>query len=78
MAAVYQNTALIVIPNLLMQIGGGMFLGVNPTWNVIVNNSSAFIAEFINSSTPIFPVLLKKSRLDLTPIPHSSGIVLQN
>jgi cation transport ATPase len=54
MEVVYQNTATIVVPNLMMQIGGGMFLGVNPAWNVIVNNSSAFIAEFLNGSRPIF------------------------
>jgi cation transport ATPase len=47
---IYQNTAMIVLPNLLMQIGGGMILGVNPTWNVIVNNSSAFIAEFLQDT----------------------------
>jgi cation transport ATPase len=51
---VYQNTALIVIPNLFMQIGGGMILGVHPVWNVIVNNGSAFVAEFINSTRPLF------------------------
>lgn len=28
---IYQNTAIIVVPNLLMQIGGGMILGVNPS-----------------------------------------------
>ncbi|QIR35861.1 hypothetical protein HCG51_03215 [Tolypothrix sp. PCC 7910] len=54
MEVVYQNTATIVVPNLMMQIGGGMVLGVNPIWNVIVNNSSAFIAEFLNGSRPIF------------------------
>lgn len=54
MEVVYQNTATIVIPNLMMQIGGGMFLGVHPVWNVIVNNGSALIAEFLNGSRPIF------------------------
>ncbi len=53
MEIVYQNTAMIVIPNLIMQIGGGMFLGVNPAWNVIVNNGSAFIAEFLNHDPEI-------------------------
>jgi len=65
MTAIYQNTAIIVIPNLLGQIGGGMFLGINPTWNVIVNNSSAFIAEFLNVSDPTFPVLLNRSRSEV-------------
>ncbi|GJD15314.1 E1-E2 ATPase-associated domain protein [Rivularia sp. IAM M-261] len=54
MQVVYENTATIVVPNLMMQIGGGMVLGVNPVWNVIVNNSSAFIAEFINSARTDF------------------------
>mgnify|MGYP002778221311 CR=1 FL=1 len=54
MQVVYENTATIVVPNLMMQIGGGMILGINPVWNVIVNNSSAFIAEFINSARTDF------------------------
>jgi cation transport ATPase len=54
MNTIYQNTATIVIPNLLMQIGGGMVLGLNPVSNVIVNNSSAFIAEFLNGPRPLF------------------------
>jgi cation transport ATPase len=52
MDLVHQNTALILLPNLLMQIGGGMFLGVNPVWNVMVNNGSAFFAEFVNGTCP--------------------------
>lgn len=52
MDLVYQNTALILLPNVLMQIGGGIFLGVNPVWNVMVNNSSAFMAEFVNGVRP--------------------------
>lgn len=51
---VYENTATIVIPNILMQIGGGILMGVNPVYNVIVNNSTAFIAEFFNGSRPLF------------------------
>ncbi|MCX7593633.1 MAG: HAD family hydrolase [Fischerella sp.] len=54
MEIIYENTATIVIPNLLMQIGGGMVLGVNPVYNVIVNNGTAFVAEFLNSSRPLF------------------------
>ncbi|MBD2500255.1 P-type ATPase [Anabaena azotica] len=54
METIYENTATIVIPNLLMQIGGGMLIGVNPVYNVIVNNSTAFIAEFFNGSRPLF------------------------
>ncbi len=58
MDLVYQNTALIVAPNLLMQIGGGMMLGVNPIWNVFVNNSSAFAAEFVNGIRPFEPKVI--------------------
>jgi cation transport ATPase len=54
MEVVYQNTAIIVIPNLLVQIGGGIFLGLNPVVNVITNNSSAFVAEFLHSARPLF------------------------
>jgi cation transport ATPase len=54
MEVLYQNTATIVVPNLMMQIGGGMILGVNPVFNVIVNNGSAFIAEFLNNPRSIF------------------------
>jgi cation transport ATPase len=77
MEVVYQNTAIIVVPNLIMQIGGGMLLGVNPVWNVIVNNGSAFIAEFLNDSRPIFDLVMlpqeedsssKNTKLDILPI----------
>jgi cation transport ATPase len=54
MEVVYQNTAIIVLPNLLIQIGGGMMLGVNPVINVITNNSSAFVAEFVHGARPLF------------------------
>jgi cation transport ATPase len=54
MEVLYQNTAMITIPNLLMQIGGGMIIGVSPVYNVIVNNSSALIAEFLNGNHPHF------------------------
>ncbi|OKH52693.1 hypothetical protein NIES2101_13725 [Calothrix sp. HK-06] len=72
MQVVYENTATIVVPNLMMQIGGGMVLGVNPVWNVIVNNSSAFIAEFINSARTDFasipaPVLANSSKQQKKP-----------
>ncbi len=54
MQVVYENTAIIVLPNLLIQIGGGMILGVNPVINVITNNSSAMIAEFVHGTRPLF------------------------
>lgn len=54
MQIVYENTAIIVLPNLFIQIGGGMILGVNPVVNVITNNSSALIAEFVHGTRPLF------------------------
>jgi cation transport ATPase len=54
MEVVYQNTTMIVAPNLFMQIGAGMIFGWTPISNVIVNNGSAFIAEFLLSSQPLF------------------------
>jgi len=53
MAMIHQNTATIVIPNLIVQIGGGMIWGLDPVVNVIVNNSSALIAEFLHDSQPL-------------------------
>ncbi len=50
---IYENTAIIVVPNLIVT-GAGVFLGLNPVINVIVNNGSAFIAEFLNSKQPLF------------------------
>jgi soluble P-type ATPase len=52
--SIYQNTATIVLPNLFMQIGGGMILGWHPVSNVIVNNGTAIVAEFLNSPRPLF------------------------
>jgi hypothetical protein len=54
MEVVYQNTAMIVAPNLFMQIGAGMIFGWTPVSNVVVNNSSAFVAEFLHSPQPLF------------------------
>lgn len=51
---VYQNTAMIVVPNLLVQIGGGIVLGMHPVINVITNNGSAFVAEFVHGARPLF------------------------
>jgi cation transport ATPase len=61
---VYENTAIIVAPNLLVQIGGGMILGMNPVINVITNNSSAFVSEFIHGNKPLFdqPLCLTSQR----------------
>jgi cation transport ATPase len=83
MQVVYENTATIVVPNLIMQIGGGMVLGVNPVWNVIVNNSSAFIAEFINSARTDFDSIPAPAQLSqqkqftkLAIAPGSTELVL--
>lgn len=51
---VYENTGIIVLPNLLIQIGGGMILGIHPVFNVLTNNGSAMIAEFIHGTRPLF------------------------
>uniref|UniRef100_B8HLY0 E1-E2 ATPase-associated domain protein n=1 Tax=Cyanothece sp. (strain PCC 7425 / ATCC 29141) TaxID=395961 RepID=B8HLY0_CYAP4 len=51
---VYQNAALIVIPNLVV-VAGAVFWGLNPVVNVVTNNTTAFIAEFLNGSRPIVP-----------------------
>jgi cation transport ATPase len=61
---VYENTAIIVAPNLLVQIGGGMILGMHPVINVITNNSSAFVSEFIHGNKPLFdqPLCLTSQR----------------
>ncbi|MFB2838853.1 hypothetical protein [Floridanema evergladense] len=50
---IYQNTTIIVFPNLIVTCGG-VFFGLNPIVNVIVNNGSAFVAEFINGQRPLF------------------------
>jgi soluble P-type ATPase len=49
---IYQNTAIIIFPNLIVT-GAGMLLGLNPVVNIIVNNGSAFVAEFINNKRPL-------------------------
>ncbi|MGG6269456.1 HMA2 domain-containing protein [Leptolyngbya sp. AN03gr2] len=54
MQVVYENTAIIVLPNLLIQIGGGMILGIHPVFNVLTNNGSAIIAEFVHGTRPLF------------------------
>ncbi|KAM3095253.1 HMA2 domain-containing protein [Phormidesmis sp. 146-12] len=74
MSLVYQNTAIIVAPNLLMQIGGGMFLGLNPVLNVIVNNSSAFVAEFVNGARPFDPRSLDRRSRTLKAISAGTPI----
>ncbi|TFI55051.1 HAD family hydrolase [Mastigocladus laminosus UU774] len=81
MEMIYQNTATIVIPNLFMQIGGGMVLGVNPVYNVIVNNSTAFVAEFINGSRPLFETNflppLRSNRGNIEQYSSSNGKALK-
>ncbi len=75
---VYQNTATIVVPNLLVQIGGGMFLGMHPVINVITNNSSAFVAEFVQGTRPLFdkpPSLKRRSRTVEQPLLESGSAI---
>lgn len=49
MEIAYQNAAIVIIPNLVV-VTGGIFFGLNPVVNVITNNLTALIAEFVNSS----------------------------
>lgn len=49
---VYQNAAIILVPNLIVT-GSAICFGFNPLVNVIVNNSSAFVAEFVNGQRPL-------------------------
>lgn len=72
MEIVYQNTAMIVIPN-LMVVAGGVFFGLNPVVNVITNNSTAAIAEFWNSSRPPF-ANSASARCTLAASPSASSI----
>jgi cation transport ATPase len=76
---VYENTAIIVAPNLLVQIGGGMILGMNPVINVITNNSSAFVSEFIHGNKPLFnqPLHLTSQRRSRKVPPPSTEEYLQ-
>lgn len=71
---VYENTAMIVLPNLLIQIGGGMILGVNPVVNVITNNSSAFVAEFVHGARPLFD---RQTPTPIAPRRHKSRKAIQ-
>ncbi len=49
----YQNVALISLPNLAVTFGG-MFLGLHPVVNVVTNNATAFVAEFLHGTAPQF------------------------
>ena len=49
----YQNVALIALPNLAVTFGG-MFLGLHPVVNVLTNNATAFMAEFLHGEAPQF------------------------
>jgi cation transport ATPase len=79
MEVVYQNTAIIILPNLLVQIGGGILLGMHPVVNVITNNSSALVAEFIHGKKPLFDRLpasaQKRSRRPLKQLPENHAPV---
>ncbi|ATS18726.1 hypothetical protein BRW62_08160 [Parathermosynechococcus lividus PCC 6715] len=57
----YQNVALITLPNLAVTFGG-MFLGLHPVVNVVTNNVTAFMAEFLHGDAPQFRTELLPSR----------------
>ncbi|MDG2992064.1 hypothetical protein L3556_14155 [Candidatus Synechococcus calcipolaris G9] len=56
----YQNAAIICIPNLAVTTAG-IFFGLHPMVNVLTNNATAFIAEFIHSDRPRFRTSLLPS-----------------
>ncbi|OWY66016.1 hypothetical protein B7486_38810 [cyanobacterium TDX16] len=55
MEIVYQNAAIVIVPNLAV-VTGGIFFGLNPIVNVVTNNFTAFLAEFFNSTRPLLPL----------------------
>ncbi len=50
MELVYQNIALVAVPNISVVIAG-VFFGLNPVAAVLINNCAALIAE-LNASRP--------------------------
>jgi len=51
MDIVYQNIAIVAVPNLSVMIAG-VFFGLHPVWAVLINNCAAFIAE-LNGWRPL-------------------------
>ncbi|MBV9387231.1 MAG: hypothetical protein JOZ78_12480 [Chroococcidiopsidaceae cyanobacterium CP_BM_ER_R8_30] len=51
MKIVYQNVAIVAIPNISVAIAG-VFFGLHPVWAVLINNCAAFIAE-LNGWSPL-------------------------
>jgi len=51
MDIVYQNIAIVAVPNLGVMIAG-VFFGLHPVWAVLINNCAAFIAE-LNGWRPL-------------------------
>ncbi|MGL4623181.1 MAG: hypothetical protein ACRCZS_29725, partial [Chroococcidiopsis sp.] len=72
MEIVYQNAAIVIVPNLAV-VTGGIFFGLNPIVNVVTNNFTAFLAEFFNSTRPLLPpkTFFTKKRL-----PAASNLAL--
>jgi hypothetical protein len=52
MDIVYQNTAMIAIPNISVVLAG-IFLALDPVLSVVISNGAALVAE-LNSFRPLF------------------------
>ncbi|MDS3859724.1 hypothetical protein RIF25_02770 [Thermosynechococcaceae cyanobacterium BACA0444] len=72
LARAYQNTTLISLPNLII-VAAGVMTGLSPVVNVLTNNATAFLVEFL----PQPPFLPPPARTSLLPLP-GPGTVAQN
>ncbi|AFY59819.1 cation transport ATPase [Synechococcus sp. PCC 6312] len=72
LARTYQNTALISLPNLII-VAAGVMTGLSPVMNVLTNNATAFLVEFL----PQPPFLPPPASRSLLPLP-GLGTVAQN
>ena len=73
MEIVYQNAAIVIVPNLAV-VTGGIFFGLNPVVNVVTNNFTAFLAEFFNSTCPLLPA--KTSPRTKKQLPQADRLAL--
>lgn len=71
---VYQNTALISLPSLIVVIGG-VFFGLSPEINVITNNTTALIAEFLLGSPLSLPPTPKLPLSTTSPVQDSGTAI---
>ena len=69
MEIVYQNAAIVIVPNLVV-VTGGIFFGLNPIVNVVTNNFTAFLAEFFNSTRPLLPPKTASNKKRLPAASH--------